>query len=110
MTTIVRPTPRWNFSILPGRGTVVFSDKAPAKAYEPNADHTLEINVAGGLDGKQFVKSFALVHFKPNRRDALKFDYTLERVFSHNSKIVSSWKKLFRDQDHNDFTGAIYLP
>jgi hypothetical protein len=41
---------------------------------------------------------------------ALKFDYTLERVFSHNSKIVGSWKKLFRDQDHNDFTGAIYLP
>jgi len=27
---------------------------------------------------------------------ALKFDYTLERVFSLNSKIVSSWKKLFR--------------
>jgi hypothetical protein len=31
-------------------------------------------------------------------------------VFSHNSEIVGSWKKLFRDQDHNDFTGAIYLP
>ena len=27
---------------------------------------------------------------------ALKFDYTLERAFSLNSKIVSSWKKLFR--------------
>jgi hypothetical protein len=25
-------------------------------------------------------------------------------------KIVSSWTKLFLDQDHRDFAGAIYLP
>jgi hypothetical protein len=51
-----------------------------------------------------------MVHLQPKSRDALKFDFTLELLFSDNCKIVGSWKKLFLDQDHRDFTGAIYLP
>jgi hypothetical protein len=98
------------FSVFPGRGAALFSDKAPAEAYEPNSDHTLVLNVPAGLDKKQFAKTFALVHFQPKGRDALKFDFTLELLFSDNSKIVSSWTKLFLDQDHRDFSGAIYLP
>jgi hypothetical protein len=98
------------FSVLPSRGTPLLIDRAPAEAYAPNSDHTLVLNIPAGLDKKQFVKSFALVHFQPKTRDALKFDFTLELLFSDNSKIVGSWKKLFLDQDHNDFTGAIYPP
>jgi hypothetical protein len=97
-------------SVLTGRGAVLFGDKAPEEAYEPNSDHTIVLKVPEGLDKKQFVKSFAMVHFQPKSRDALKFDFALELLFSDNSKIVSSWKKLFLDQDHKDFTGAIYLP
>jgi len=97
-------------SIFTGRGAGLFSDRAPEEAYQPNSDHTITLKVPEGVDKKQFVKSFAMVHFQPKSRDALKFDFTLELVFSDNSKIVSSWKKLFLDQDHRDFTGAIYLP
>jgi hypothetical protein len=98
------------FSVFPSRGTALLVDRAPDEAYEPNSDHILVLNIPAGLDKKQFAKSFALVHFQPKSRDALKFDFTLELLFSDNSKIVSSWKKLFLDQDHHDFTGAIYLP
>jgi hypothetical protein len=97
-------------SVFPGRGAALLSDKAPEEAYEPNSDHTLILKIPEGIDKKQFVKSFAMVHFQPKSRDALKFDFTLELLFSDNSKIVGSWKKLFLDQDHRDFTGAIYLP
>jgi hypothetical protein len=98
------------FSVLTNRDALLFNDRAPAEAYQPNSDHTLTLKVPPGLDKKQFVKSFAMVHFEPKGRDALKFDFTLELVFSDNSKVVSSWTKLFLDQDHRDFTGAIYLP
>ena len=98
------------FFVLPSRGDTLLVDKAPAEAYEPNSDHTIVLNIPAGLDKKQFTKSFAQVHFQPKTRDALKFDFTLELLFSDNSKIVSSWKKLFLHQDHRDFTGAIYLP
>jgi hypothetical protein len=96
------------FSVLTNRDALLFSDRAPAEAYQPNSDHTLVLKVPPGLDKKQFEKSFALVHFEPKGRDALKFDVTLELVFSDNSKVVSSWTKLFLDQDHRDFSGAIY--
>src|SRR5215469_10871894 len=98
------------FSVLTNRDAPLFSDRAPAEGYQPNSDHALVLKVPPGLDKKQFAKSFAVVHFEPKGRDALKFDFTLELVFSDNSKIVNSWTKLFLDQDHRDFTGAIYLP
>lgn len=98
------------FSVLTNRDAQLFSDRAPADAYQPNSDHTLVLKLPPGLDKKQFVKSFAVVHFEPKGRDALKFDFALELTFSDNSKVVSSWTKLFLDQDHRDFTGAIYLP
>ena len=98
------------FSVLTNRDAQLFSDRAPAEAYQPNSDHALVLSVPPGLDKKQFAKSFAMVHFEPKGRDALKFDFTLELVFSDNSKVVSSWTKLFLDQDHRDFSGAIYLP
>jgi hypothetical protein len=97
-------------SVSTGKGVALFSDGAPAEAYEPNSDHTIILNVPEGIDKKQFVKSFAMIHFQPKGRDALKFDFTVELLFSDNSKVVGSWKKLFLDQDHMDFTGALYLP
>jgi hypothetical protein len=97
-------------SILTGRGVALFGDRAPEEAYEPNSDHTIILKVPEGIDKKQFVKSFAMVHFQPKSRDALKFDFAVEFLFSDDSKIVGSWKKLFLDQDHKDFTGALYLP
>jgi hypothetical protein len=97
-------------SIFTGKGVALFSDGAPEEAYEPNSDHTIILKVPDGIDKKQFVKSFAMVHFQPKSRDALKFDFTVELSFSDNSKVVGSWKKLFLDQDHKDFTGALYLP
>jgi hypothetical protein len=97
-------------SIFTGRDVALFSDGAPQEAYEPNSDHTIILKVPEGIDKKQFVKSFAMVHFQPKGRDALKFDFTVELLFSDNSKVVGSWKKLFLDQDHKDFTGALYLP
>ena len=80
----------------------------PEEEYDPNSDHTIILKVPAGIDKKQFVKSFAMLHFQPESRDALKFDFTVELLFSDNSKVVGSWKKLFLNQDHKDFTGALY--
>ena len=97
-------------SILSNRGEVLLKGAAANESYEPNTDHDIALTVPAGFQKSQLAKSFALLHFQPKGRDALKFNLHLEMSFSDNSKMTAAWDKLFLDQDHANFTGSIYLP
>jgi hypothetical protein len=97
-------------SILTNRDEVLMTGAAPNEAYEPNTDHDIALTVPSGMDKAKLAKTFVLLHFQPKGRDALKYSLRLELTFSDNSKMVAAWDKLFLDQDHRDFSGALYLP
>ena len=97
-------------SILTNRDEVLLTGAASNEAYEPNTDHDIALTVPASMEKSKLAKSFVLVHFQPKGRDALKYNLRLELTFSDNSKAVASWDKLFLDQDHRDFSGALYLP
>jgi hypothetical protein len=96
-------------SIQTNRGEVLLKGAASNESYEPNTDHDIVLTVPTGFQKSQLAKSIAVLHFKPNGRDALKYNLHLELTFSDNSKLQAAWDKLFLDQDHTDFAGAIYL-
>ena len=97
-------------SILTNRGELVMKGAAPNEAWQPNSDHDIAIQVPANLGKDKLAKTFALLHFQPKGRDALKYNLRLEVSFSDGSKLVGALDKLFLDQDHRDFACALYLP
>ena len=97
-------------SVMTNRDEVLFKGAAPNEAWKPNTDHDVSLTVPAGFEKAKLAKTFVAVHFQPKGRDALKYNLQLELTFSDSSKVAASWDKLFLDQDHTGFSGAIYLP